>query len=171
MRANMVCRWRKYGKKHIKGYAEDCPRFYWRCTDKACDIKRHTQATATGDTEVFYYGRHNHPVPERRFGRGIKRASPATMEASSPARHGAVCEARPVRPGRRARKLVPMEWEDEADAPSSPATYSADSQHSDHMSEFDDFSRGDGSVDLPAGEGRCPLFFLACVAAKEPSCI
>lgn len=163
-----ACRWRKYGKKHIKGYSEDCPRFYWRCTDKGCDIKRHTQSTASGDTEVFYYGRHNHAVPDRKYGRGIKRTSPNT-EALSPSRQTAApVEPRPARPARRARKVHTNEWDDEGECPPSPA-YSQDSQRSDVMSEFDDFSRGDGSVDLPAGEGRCPLFFLACVAAKEPS--
>jgi hypothetical protein len=162
-----ACRWRKYGKKHIKGYADDCPRFYWRCTDKNCDIKRHTQSTATGATEVFYYGRHNHSVPERKSSRGYKRSA---VEMT------ACCgdTSRPLRPVRRKVQSNQSNWEDEEDLtlqdePGSPCEFSQDSQHSDHMSEFDDFSHG--KLDLPTGEGRCPLYFLACVAAKEPSSI
>lgn len=113
---------------------------------------------------MFYYGRHNHSVPERKSGRGYKR-SPADVAASHDAR-----------PARTARRKVHSQWDDEDEdmmqyAPSSPCEFSQDSQRSDHASEFEDFCRGSGGLELPAGEGRCPLFFLACVAAKEPSSI
>ena len=113
-------------------------------------------------------------MPDRKHGRGIKRASPNT-EVLSPNRPAvaarASMDARPARPARRARKVHTNEWDDDDDDGGSPASpaFSQDSQRSEVMSDFEDFSRGEGSVDLPAGEGRCPLFFLACVAAKEPS--
>jgi hypothetical protein len=119
---------------------------------------------------VFYYGRHNHPVPERKPGRGIKRPSPIA-DAASPQRHVACYEPRVARPVRHRQKHRLPEWDDEGKCPPSSGSDSQDSQRSDHLSDFDDFSRGDVIVNLPAGEGRCPLFFLACVAAKEPSCI
>jgi hypothetical protein len=155
----LAFRWRKYGKKHIKGYAEDCPRYYWRCTDKSCDIKRHTQSTANGATEVHYYGRHNHSVPERKSGR----------------KHHMLPCVDPL-PQRSVRPKIKSHGEEDdeitlQDEPGSPCEFTQDSQRSDHMSEFDDFSRGNGKLDIPTGEGRCPLFFLACVAAKEPSSI
>lgn len=68
-----TCSWRKYGKKSIKGHV--MPRFYWRCTHKQCDIKRHTQATEDGRTEVRYYGRHCHSPPPLKTSRGRRAAA------------------------------------------------------------------------------------------------
>ena len=45
----------------------------------------------------------------------------------------------------------------------------ARSSLSGDLSEFGDFTDEEASLELPGGEGRCPLFFLACVAAKDSS--
>ena len=200
LNAPCTCSWRKYGKKSIKGHA--MPRFYWRCTHKACDIKRHTQATEDGRTDVRYYGRHCHSPPPHKSARGRRTgvasaapsgtgyaiagpstprsgtaaassgASPLANIDGSPDAAGAD-SAQPVgarahldRPARRravgAKAMMASDDEDEEEHP----PRQRHNQNLDALTpNFDPIPSSSGQV--PANLSRCPLYFLACVAAKQ----
>lgn len=198
--------WRKYGKKEIKGCSSSCPRFYWRCTNKACDIKRHTQARLDGRTEVHYYGGHTHLPPPMK---GNRRQEPAIPASATPAHRDAHrpswaepsalfedegprdYRARPWgiaydRANPQPQSGRGRDWETGA-SPDRADSYQ--SQESGHLTDVSSIGarglalpgssqpgpshiRSRPSITQPESPGhrntRCPLFFLACVAAKEP---
>ncbi|MED6170864.1 hypothetical protein PIB30_035251, partial [Stylosanthes scabra] len=54
--------WRKYGEKEVKG--GENPRYYYRCTQPNCTMKKKVGRNSNGDViEVIYKGSHNHPKP------------------------------------------------------------------------------------------------------------
>ena len=199
----MPCSWRKYGKKTIKGYLY--PRFYWRCTHKNCDIKRHTQATEDGRTEVRYYGGHAHCPPPTKMARGGRRAgtacghagpsgttghahagSPAsprsgTAAASSGASPVAVstAEGSPVVAGIESAHAQPMGprtglvRDARRRAVGARAMMASDDEGDDELSPSRKRQRRDLDVvpgsggPVPPNLSRCPLYFLACVAANQ----
>jgi len=182
--------WRKYGKKEIKGCASNCPRYYWRCTNRACDIKRHTQATAAGLTEVHYYGSHNHlPPPAKRAGRRVARTprpqAPRAAPAASPWKGGVVEPSEPRYAPRGgyaagyasddsdAGSQRPRASEGAATDTSSIATSSVKCSPGPATGASEPLGSYAGIVysepqRIAPVNNRCPLFFLACVAANEP---
>ncbi|XP_062084150.1 probable WRKY transcription factor 33 [Humulus lupulus] len=59
-------RWRKYGKKVVKGNSN--PRSYYKCTSVGCIVKKHVER-ASGNVKAIittYEGKHNHEVPAAR---------------------------------------------------------------------------------------------------------
>lgn len=60
-------RWRKYGKKAIKGSPN--PRGYFRCATQGCNVRKQVERDIRNPRFVIstYEGKHKHPVPTSKF--------------------------------------------------------------------------------------------------------
>lgn len=64
--------WRKYGQKKVK--ASECPRSYYKCTQRNCSVKKKVERSIDGHiTEITYNGQHNHvqPTKQRKDGSAL----------------------------------------------------------------------------------------------------